>query len=84
MTQISKFILKVILGNSDNSIEFEKLCGLLDSIGFKCRIKGSHHIFYKEGIEEIINIQPNGKLAKSYQVKQIRHLLLKYKLVNYE
>ena len=46
------------------------------------RVKGSHHIFYKKGIDEIINIQAteNGK-AKSYQVKQIREMIVKYKLL---
>jgi hypothetical protein len=41
------------------------------------RIKGDHHIFFKQGVEEIINIQPIRKLAKNYQVKQIRKFLLK-------
>jgi hypothetical protein len=40
----------------------------------------NHHIFYKKGIEEIINIQPKKKMAKPYQVKQIRKLILDYKL----
>ena len=43
-------------------------------------IKGSHHIFFKSGIEEIINIQPDNGKAKAYQVKQIRELIVKYKL----
>ena len=49
-------------------------------MGFKVRIKGSHHIFYKEGIDEIINLQSQGNKAKPYQVKQVRSLILKYKL----
>jgi hypothetical protein len=45
------------------------------------RIKGSHHIFSKIGITEIINIQPNeNNKGKNYQVKQIRNIILKYKL----
>jgi hypothetical protein len=48
---------------------------------FQERIKGSHHIFYQEEVAEIINIQSlsNGK-AKNYQVKQVRKIILKYKL----
>jgi len=38
------------------------------------------NIFYKVGIEEIINIQPNGAKAKPYQVKQVRKLIIRYKL----
>jgi hypothetical protein len=41
---------------------------------------GSHRIFYRDDIEEIINIQPKGNQAKPYQVKQVRNILLKYKL----
>jgi len=49
-------------------------------MGFQERIKGSHHIFFKEGIEEILNIQQKKYKAKPYQVKQIRNIILKYKL----
>ena len=44
------------------------------------RIRGSHHIFTKEGIEEILNLQPKQGKAKAYQVKQVREMLLKYQL----
>jgi hypothetical protein len=44
------------------------------------RRNGSHHIFYREGVVEIINIQPDGSKAKAYQIKQIREIVLKYKL----
>lgn len=53
-------------------------------LGFTERIKGSHHIFSKDGIAEIINIQPNNKLSKTYQVKQVRNLIFKYKLTENE
>ena len=46
---------------------------VLDVMGFRCRIKGDHFIYYKDGINEIINIQPKGNKAKPYQVKQIRN-----------
>jgi hypothetical protein len=44
------------------------------------RVSGSHHIFRKAGIEEKINLQKDGNKAKPYQVKQVRHIILKYKL----
>ena len=51
------------------------------NLGFKERIKGAHHIFTKDGVAEIINIQPlkDGK-AKAYQVKQIRGIIIRYEL----
>jgi len=52
----------------------------LKHTGFKERIKGSHHIFTKDGVEEIINLQPKGNKSKPYQVKQVRNVILKYKI----
>ena len=75
-----KVLDKVLSGLSDKNIRFQNLKKLLNDVGFSVRIKGDHHIFYKEGIEEIINLQPlrDGK-AKAYQVKQVRAIILKYK-----
>jgi predicted RNA binding protein YcfA (HicA-like mRNA interferase family) len=81
MSKFEKLIQKVLSGSSDRNIDFTELCGLLETLGFDNRIKGSHHIYYKEEIPEIINLQPDGKKAKAYQVKQVRELLIKYKLI---
>jgi hypothetical protein len=56
------------------------LCQLLRRLGFDERIRGSHHIFTKEGVEEIINLQARGLTAKTYQVKQVRNVILTHKL----
>ena len=80
MGKYEKLIHKVLSGRQDASIQFSEAVALLQAFGFSLRIKGSHHIFYKEGVVEIINIQPDGSKAKSYQVKQIRDLILKYRL----
>jgi hypothetical protein len=44
------------------------------------RVRGSHHIFSRDGVEEILNLQPRGTNAKPYQAKQVRDVILKYKL----
>lgn len=80
MSKMDKIRDKILLGFSDANIDFDDLCRLLISYKFNERIKGSHHIFTKDGVEEIINIQPIGSKAKAYQVKQVRNLILKYKL----
>ena len=49
-------------------------------MGFEKRIRGSHHLFRKEGVEEKINLQREGGQAKPYQVKQVRTVILKYNL----
>ncbi len=80
MSRYEKILFKILRGVSDKNISFDELCYLLDHLGFQHRVKGSHHIYYKEGIEEILNIQPKGSMAKPYQVKQARNIILKYKL----
>jgi len=80
MSQRDKLLIKILLGNSDANISFDQLCQLLISLGFEERIRGSHHIFSKTGIEEILNLQPNQGKAKVYQVKQVRTIILKYQL----
>jgi predicted RNA binding protein YcfA (HicA-like mRNA interferase family) len=66
------------------TIDFESLLHLLINLGFTYRIKGSHHIFTKTEIDEIINIQPKDGKAKPYQVKQIRNILTENKLISDE
>lgn len=58
---------------------FDDLCKLLSHFEFEERIKGGHHIFRKEGVSEKINLQKDGNKAKTYQVRQVRKILLKYK-----
>ncbi|MBU0518674.1 type II toxin-antitoxin system HicA family toxin [bacterium] len=80
MTKEEKILLKVLRGVSDRNLQFNELCKLLTRLGFEERTRGSHRIFFRTNIEEIINLQPKGNLAKPYQVKQVRNLILKYKL----
>lgn len=80
MSQLDKLLLSVLCGTQDNNIKFNDIRKLLNTLGFDERIKGDHHIYTKNNIIEIINIQPKGTMAKPYQVKQIRTIILKYKL----
>jgi hypothetical protein len=82
MGKYQKLLIKILNGASDGNISFSKLKQLLSRLSFKERIKGDHHIFTREDILEIINIQPVGSKAKAYQVKQIRNLIVKYRLGN--
>ena len=51
----------------------------LERAGFTRRQGGgSHTIFHKTGVEEILNLQPIGNKAKAYQVKQVRNMILKH------
>jgi len=70
----------VLRGSSDANIRFSELCTLLSRLGFAERIRGSHHIFTREDVAEILNLQPRNSLAKPYQVKQVRKIIIQYKL----
>ena len=80
MSQIEKLMFSVLCGQRDANIKFKDLQNILYYLGFKERIRGDHYIYTKGRVDEIINIQPKGVLAKPYQVKQVRNLILKYKL----
>lgn len=80
MTRFDKTLDTVLRGVSDANMEFDNLRKLRDGLGFQERIRGSHHIYTRDGIIEIINLQPKASKAKPYQVKQVRALILKYKL----
>ena len=80
MPTVEKIYFVIMSGVRDKNIKFSELQKLLEVLGFQCRIKGDHFIYYKEGIEEIINIQPDGNRAKTYQVKQVRNIILRYKM----
>ena len=80
MSKYEKLLFKVLRGTSDANISFSDLCGLIIRFGFEERTRGSHHVFRKEGVEEKINLQRDDDKAKPYQVRQVRTLILKYKL----
>lgn len=80
MGKYTKLLQSILSGRSDANIPFNEMRQVLLSLGFAERIRGDHHIFTKDGIAEILNLQPIGSLAKPYQVKQIRTILVRYKL----
>lgn len=80
MGKHEKLLLKILSGTSNANIQFKDLCNLLKDFGFEDRVRGSHHIFRKEGIAEKINLQREGNKSNPYQVKQVRNLIVKYKL----
>jgi virulence-associated protein VapD len=81
MGKLEKTLWQILSGNSDQNVAFNDLIYVLESLGFQKRIKGSHHLFSKDGVEEIINIQSVDGKAKPYQVKQVRAVIVKYQLV---
>lgn len=80
MSKYDRLIQQILSGQSDANVGFNDLCHLLQRLGFDMRASGSHHIFRRQGIEERINLQRDGNKAKPYQVRQVRNIILKYKM----
>jgi len=80
MSRTKRILEQILRGNADANIPFTGMCSLLKRIGFDERIRGDHHIFTRAGVLEILNLQPRGAKCKPYQVKQVRHVILIYKL----
>jgi virulence-associated protein VapD len=80
MARRQRVLQAVLRGDADANIGFSDLRNLLRGLGFEERIRGSHYIFTKEGVEEILNIQARGSKSKPYQVKQVRQVIVRYKL----
>jgi hypothetical protein len=49
---------RVLSGAADSNVRFSDLCALLHRLQFSARVKGSHDIFTKAGIIEILNLHP--------------------------
>jgi predicted RNA binding protein YcfA (HicA-like mRNA interferase family) len=74
-----KLLQKIIDGSKN--IKFAELVNLVKGFGFKLsRTDGSHHIFTRPDIPEIVNLQDVKGQAKPYQIKQFLKLIEKHNL----
>jgi hypothetical protein len=80
LSRRKKVLARVLSGTADANLLFDDVRHLLLTLNFQERIKGGHHIFSRSGVEEILNLQAKNGKAKPYQVKQVRELILKYRL----
>jgi len=79
MTQKDKLIEKA--RNNPAGVRFRELCLLAEHMGFiKRGGKGSHVVYEKEGVPEILTFQDRKGAAKTYQVKQLLAAIEKYRL----
>jgi len=84
MGKYEKLLVQILRGSSDANIAFDDLCQLLKRLGFDENIRGSHHNFRKQGIEQKVNLQKDGNKAKAYQVKQVRLIIVENRLASME
>ncbi len=53
-----RLLTRVLSATADRNIRFGDLRALLLALGFEERVRGSHHIFNRDGVAEILNLQP--------------------------
>ena len=71
---------KILRGNLAN-VDFNDLIRLTTALGFReVRGRGSHRVFVREGVSELVNVQSEDGDAKIYQVRQIANLIRRYNL----
>jgi hypothetical protein len=81
MPRRNRTLTRVLSGTADVNIRFDELRSLLAALGLQERIRGGHHIFTREHVAEILNLQPReGGKAKPYQVRQVRTIVVRYRL----
>ncbi len=84
MGRDDKLLLRILGGLADANIGFDEMCDLLKGLDFEERIRGSHHMYRREGVSELLNLQRDGNKAKPYQVRQVRAVIVKYRLAKEE
>lgn len=73
-------VLEKILGGSLN-IQFGDMCRLVEAFGFRLsRISGSHHIYTRSDVPDLVNLQNARGQAKPYQIRQFLKLVEEYNL----
>jgi predicted RNA binding protein YcfA (HicA-like mRNA interferase family) len=80
MARRRKLLLKAM--NNPQGLRFGEFTSLIQAFGFVLdRQRGSHHLFVREDVRELVNVQPrsDGK-AKTAQVKEFLDLVQRYSL----
>jgi hypothetical protein len=79
VSKIEKLLAKA--NNNPDNIRFQEICNLAEYFGFKLKGgRGSHKVYSRKGIKEILTFQEVGGMAKPYQVRQLLDIIEQYKL----
>lgn len=83
MARYGKALQRLLSGTADQTVRYDELCTILGRLGFAERQRGSHRIFWRDGVAEILNLQPRPDgTAKPYQVRQVREVILRNRLAD--
>jgi hypothetical protein len=79
MSKADKLIEKA--RTTPQNIRFPELCRLAELYGFTLKGgKGSHRVYTRKGIPDILTVQDVDGMAKPYQVKQFLKIIEAYGL----
>lgn len=74
-------LLRRLYSGAVNNVSFSDFTDLVRGYGFELeRIKGSHHIFLHPEIPDILDLQPIGREAKAYQLRQFLRIVAYYNI----
>ena len=74
-------LLRRLTQGSVQNVAFSDMVSMVQGFGFTLtRTSGSHHIFTKDDVPELVNIQNVDGQAKPYQIRQFLRLVEKYDL----
>ena len=64
------------LQNSSKNVKYNDFVVLIEAFGFRIiRTNGSHNVYEREDVPDMVNIQNDKGKAKSYQIKQFLSLV---------
>ena len=79
MSKPEKLFAKI--KNNPQDVRFDEICKIAEVFGFRYKGgKGSHKVYSRKGIPEILNFQNVRGKAKPYQVKQFLKIIEDYNL----
>ena len=79
-----RLLRTILAGRSDANIRFAEFRRLFLNMGFREPIRGSHHIFRRPGLGASVIIQPKNSMAKAYQIRQFRQIVIRYGLMPHD
>ena len=75
-----KLLAQLSKGSVKNGA-FDDVRRLVEALGFELkRVSGSHHIFARADVPELVNLQEIDGQAKPYQIRQFLRLVARYSL----
>lgn len=75
-----RLLARLARGDVKN-VAFADMCSLIESFGFEqVRVSGSHHVFRRADVRELVNLQDVKGQAKPYQIRQFLRLVERYAL----